>query len=135
MPGNTPQQSAAIVGSLTTITHRCLLLADARRDRMVAWPAFDAAMGGWRQAIDAVLRRLAAVSGEAALPARLASQREGLEADSEALFDHAPDAFDQEEYAKAYRLLGGYRGLYDALAAHAALAADFNWDAWRESRF
>jgi len=139
MPENTPQQVAAIVASLNTITYRFLSLAEAQAQQTPSWPAFDAALEAWRRAISHALRQWSAGPASrqdaCALHGRLAQERVRLEHASEASFEQVSDVLTQAQYIRAYRLLGGYRGLYDALAAHAALAAAFDWNAWSESHF
>ncbi|KHK03550.1 FUSC family protein [Desulfovibrio sp. TomC] len=138
LPQQAPQQAVAMVASLNTLTYRFLFFAAAQPERTPSWPAFDAALEAWRAAIEDVLRQWAArpmqQARECALHGRLAQARAQLENASEASFEQIEGAFTPAQYTRAYRLLGGYRGLYDALVAHAALAAAFDWDAWRESR-
>jgi hypothetical protein len=40
-----------------------------------------------------------------------------------------------EDYENAYRLLGGFRGLSEAMIDYARLADGMNWAQWREERF
>ena len=40
-----------------------------------------------------------------------------------------------ENYENFYRLLGGYRGLSEAVVGHAQLAEGIDWKRWREARF
>lgn len=139
LPEHAPQQAVAMVASLNTLTYRFLFFAAAQQERTPSWPAFDAALEAWRVVIQDVLGQWSARAmqqeREDALHRRLARERVRLEKTSEATFEQVTGALTPAQYTRAYRLLGGYRGLYDALVAHAALAAAFDWDAWRESRF
>ena len=45
------------------------------------------------------------------------------------------DDLRDEDYENAYRLLGGFRGLSEAMIAYARLADGVNWAQWQEERF
>lgn len=135
LPRNTPEKTAALVTSLNTITYRFKMLADAGKRP----PPLREYCGGeareWGIAIGELLgsweRGLFDADSIGMLRLRLAAMETRLEAVVRAI----PAGFAEEEYAGASRLLGSYRGLYKALVAHAALAADFDWGYWREARF
>lgn len=139
MPTNPPEKAAALVASLNTITYRCIVLADTRKQHRPLWEYFGGDIRTWSTAIKKLLQHWACdplhSDVELDLQTRLQTECIHLENSIEKTFQTVADALTEDEYAEAYRLLGGYRGLYEALLTHAALAADFDWDSWRESRF
>jgi uncharacterized membrane protein YccC len=139
IPANPPEKAAALVASLSTITYRCQMLADVRRQDRPRWEDFDAEIKDWSRGIAAVLHQWSGDPGNgpdgADLPARLEKEFCRLENRIEAAFQTVADQAQENAYVPAYRLLGGYRGLSAALVAHAGLAAGFDWACWRETRF
>jgi len=45
------------------------------------------------------------------------------------------ESLDDESYLDAYRLLGSYRGLTEAVLAYAKVSNGIDWSRWREARF
>jgi len=139
IPANSPEKATALVASLNTITYRCMMLADARKQPQTHSGCFDADLRAWSAAIGAALRIWTEhpfhTDAAVGLHARLQTELACLENRIEKTFQAISNARAHEDYADTYRLLGGYRGLYEALVAHAALAAGFDWESWRESRF
>lgn len=137
LPGDAPQKAASLVTSLNGITHRFRALAEAAAAPQPLGEHIQANLDAWREAIAALLRPWATGRfATDATPDPQALQRSvtALEHHFEETFRTIPQGHDAQAYANAYRLLGGCRGLYKALVAHAALTQDFDWDRWRETR-
>ena len=75
-----------------------------------------------------------AVSEAAALD-RLRNAHDTVARGIENAFEIFTAELPPQEYARAYLLLGGYRGAHRALLDHATLSADFDWAHWQENRF
>jgi len=116
-----------------------MMFADARLDPQPLAAGFVADLQAWRTAIEDLLRHWSRdrldKDAERALREKLQQERLSLESRIGQTFADVSEPYGEDQYAYAYRLLGGYRGIYEALLAHATLTADFNWEYWRESRF
>ena len=67
---------------------------------------------------------------------RVAGWRDELEARiAEARAEGGAETVADEEWTRFYRLLGGYRGVSEALMAYDERALRIDWAAWREERF
>lgn len=135
LPANPPEKAAALVASLNAVTYRFKMLADAASQPQPLGEHCGAQAREWAVAIDEMLspwmRGHLQTGALDACHQRLAA----MEASLEQTLQSMPEGFEEGAYASAYRLLGSYRGLYRALLAHAALAAVFDWNDWREPRF
>jgi uncharacterized membrane protein YccC len=138
-PANPAEKSAAIVQSLNTITYRFMMLADARNRSQPLWEHFSKDILAWRGAIEELLQSLARdplqEGVESGRQSGLETERIHLESRIEDAFQTLSGALEDEGCINVYHLLGGLKGVYEALAVHAALSADFKWERWRESSF
>ena len=138
-PANPPEKSAALVKSLNTITYRFMMLADAGNRSQPLWKYFSEDIRAWRRAIEELLQSLARdplhAGAESGRQSGLGTKLVHLENRIEETFQTLSGALEDEGYVNAYHLLGGLRGIYEALAEHAALSTDFKWERWRESSF
>jgi hypothetical protein len=142
-PDNTPKQVEALVTNLQALAYRIMELVEAREypqadfhvrelsDDLRAWrtlvenrfqlwaenPAVTIESGG--EVRDRLMARLAKFQTRLDETFRLAGEGE----------------LRDEDYENAYRLLGGFRGLSEAMIGYARLADGINWAQWREERF
>ena len=93
----------------------------------------------WRQAIQALFQRWSEAPAEAAeigLEQRLRVRMAALEQRiSEAFEFIGRDKLDYDAYRNFYRLLGGFRGVSEAMLRYAKLSGSMKIVQWRESRF
>ena len=137
--GTTPDKVEELLMSLFLLAYRVKDLVAAR-----ALPRMDAVdrqlleeREEWLQLIEEWFRRraadpTAAMEPVADLPARLARLEPRID---EAFARIDTSAFSAEDSENFYRLLSSYRGLSEAMASHARIAAGFDWPRWRENRF
>ena len=115
------------------------MLADARNRSQPLWEHFSKDIRAWRGAIEELLQSLARdplqEGVESGRQSGLETERIHLESRIEDAFQTLSGALEDEGCINAYHLLGGLKGVYEALAVHAALSADFKWERWRESSF
>jgi hypothetical protein len=130
-----------LVNSLQVLADGMRDLADLRgapqADVMVS--GLRAEMRTWRQGIQRVLRSLA-VDPESVDPAVLRSQLramvDALEARIERTFNTAPEgSISPAEGDNAYRLLGAYRGISQAVINVASSVVGVSWRSLGEARF
>jgi len=140
-PDTDAKQIQALVTNLQALSYRINGVIEARglplSDAMAQELTQD--MRQWRLAIDAFLQRCSAQpSAEPvqALEQRLAQRLSQLEARINESFERiGEDRLNNEEVQNFYRLLGGFRGVSEALVGYARLSAAMNLAQWRESRF
>lgn len=141
LPGTTREQVDMLVANLRGVTYRIEELLDARQGEHSQFLAQEllADLIAWR---DAVHRGILAMSEDPAAGdqptyrERLASRLGLLELRLKETMDKAADdQISDREGDNFYRLLGAYRGLSEALLAHAGNAGGIDWEPWRETRF
>ena len=73
---------------------------------------------------------------ELAMPQRLANWLADLQKHVDSVADEVERrAIPEEELEGFYRVLGGYRGVTEALSLYAKAASAIDWTEWREERF
>ncbi len=76
------------------------------------------------------------MSPNSALEQRLTKKLSELETRISETFEQSgADRLKDEDYRNFYRLLGGFRGVSEAMVGYARLMKAMNLDEWRESRF
>ncbi|MFO1039936.1 MAG: FUSC family protein [Geminicoccaceae bacterium] len=141
VPRNGPSLCRDFVDSLAILRFRLNELADARSETLAAplLQEFGADLAKWQTEASAVLADWSKdpeVAPDSALVTHLdtapAAIGERLE---QGLATFADNVVDEEAYEALYRRIGALHGLYVSLAAHARLAAAFDFTHWREARF
>jgi hypothetical protein len=93
----------------------------------------------WRQALQAYFQRWSeepALTPETGLDQRLKDRLAALEQRISEIFEFiGQDKLDQEAYRNFYRLLGGFRGVSEAMLRYVRQSGTMNLMQWRESRF
>jgi uncharacterized membrane protein YccC len=139
--GTTPEQVQELVASLHVLAHRIESLREARgyaqADLLVDHLLGD--VTAWRRVLQQGLRRWAEDPGAELskdIAERLAARLETLERRTSETFDlEEAGQIAEHEYASFYRILGSYRGLAEAMIAHARLTPGVDMGSWREARF
>jgi uncharacterized membrane protein YccC len=140
-PGNTPEQVEQLVNSLHALALRIKGLLNARdipqSTRLVRELIDD--VRAWRMAIEELFHRWyddPATESDVDLQERLTIGIKGLETRiDQALTLAEQGEIGPEDYKNFYQLIGSYRGLSEAVVAHAKVAGGINWAQWREERF
>jgi hypothetical protein len=142
-PDNTPEQVQALVTNLQALAYRIKELAEVRElpqaELLVRELSDD--LRAWRILVKKRLQLWADNPAVAAGPGgevrdRLKTRLAQLETRLDEAFRLAGEAvLKDEDYENAYRLLGGFRGLSEAMIGYARLADGINWAQWREARF
>jgi hypothetical protein len=90
-------------------------------------------------AIEALFQRWSdnpATEPDVDLQERLALEMKAMETRIDQTFTLAEQGeLGPQDYVNFYRLVGSYRGLSEAVVAHAKLAGNFSWAQWEEERF
>jgi uncharacterized membrane protein YccC len=140
-PDNTPEQVQALVASLRSLAYRIQALTDAREKPCPdSWPKESRdAFRAWRMTLAECLRRWAddpAAELAGNVHEMWAAKQDRMEARINEIINQAEkDALSERTYETLYLRLGEFRGVSEALVAHAPLAAGINWEQWREARF
>jgi uncharacterized membrane protein YccC len=140
-PGIEPREVQSLVLSLQALYHRISALLDARQQPQAAEIAehLTQDVRQWRQTLQAYFQRWSeepALKPETGLDQRLKDRLAALEQRiSEAFELIGRDKLDQEAYRNFYRLLGGFRGVSEAMLRYAQLNGRMNLMQWHESRF
>jgi uncharacterized membrane protein YccC len=142
-PDNTPKQVEALVTNLQALAYRIKELIEARQylqaDLLVRELSDD--LRAWRILVENRFQLWAdnptmAVELGGQVQERLTARLAKFETRLDETFRLVgEDDLRDEEYENAYRLLGGFRGLSEAMIAYARLADGMNWAQWREERF
>jgi len=140
-PGTDAKQVQALVINLQALSFRISGLIDARQrpqaEALVQELTQD--MRTWRLAIQALFRdwtAQASIESELALEARLTKKLSQLETRVSETFEQIGEGrLKPEDYRNFYRLLGGFRGVSEAMVGYARLMRAMNLGEWRESRF
>ncbi len=142
-PDNTPKQVEALVTNLQALAYRIKELIEARQylqaDLLVRELSDD--LRAWRILVENRFQLWAdnptmAVELGGQVQERLTARLAKFETRLDETFRLAgEDDLRDEDYENAYRLLGGFRGLSEAMIAYARLADGMNWAQWREERF
>jgi uncharacterized membrane protein YgaE (UPF0421/DUF939 family) len=141
VPGIEAGQVQSLVVSLRALSFRISALLEARRRPQAAEVAehLTQDVRQWRQAIQALFQRWSqepALAPEANLEQRLNDRLAALEQRISETFEFiGRDKLDQEAYRNFYRLLGGFRGVSEAMLRYARQSGTMNLMQWRESRF
>jgi uncharacterized membrane protein YccC len=141
LPGTNAQQVRSLVVELQALSFRISALLEARQQPQAAALAREltADIREWRLAMQALLRRWSAqpaMVSDTGLEQRLADRLAALEGRiSETLARVGQDQVAQQEYRNVYRLLGGFRGVSEAMLRYAHQSGTMNLMQWRESRF
>ena len=129
----------ALVGSLHSIAYCFRLLASVPPENRACLGGIEQDFQAWDGVLLNALRQWAYAvrdqEAETRLHETLSQAYAAIEQAIEPAFEAGSDQMDDQHAAALYGLLGGYRGVHRALIHHAALAADFDWARWRESRF
>ena len=132
------QEVAAVVSSLGAIVRCCALLSEARPESGAGAGVMGGQFGAWNRAVRAAVERWGRAAPDAAeargVGDALQREYERLDRAVEQGFEAVSSRIPESEATGLYRLLGSYRGMHRALADHAALAAAFDWERWRETR-
>lgn len=139
-PGTSPEAVQGLVTSLQSLVYRLddlLDSAEAPQAAAVVDELHDD-IESWRGAIEASFGEWS--TQPEARPGD--GQREGLKAWVAGLETKIAEAAErargnvtEEEGEAFYRLLGGYRGVSEAMAGYAGAARRVDWSEWREERF
>jgi hypothetical protein len=124
-PGSTPEQVQTLVNSLHALALRIKGLLNARdipQSTLLVRELIND-VRAWRMAIDDLQERL--TIGVKGLETRI----------DRALTLAEQGEIGPEDYKNFYRLMGSYRGLSEAVVAHAKVAGGIDWVQWREERF
>jgi uncharacterized membrane protein YccC len=140
-PGTDEKQIQALVLNLQALSYRISGLVAARQlpqaDFLVQELTQD--MRKWRLAMQALFQDWsgqAPVESEQALEQRLENKLSELEARISETFEQAGEGrLREEDYRNFYRLLGGFRGVSEAMVSYARLMSAMKLDEWRETRF
>jgi hypothetical protein len=140
-PTNKPEQVQALVTSLQTLVYRIEELVDAGDTPQTE--SLARAMGedfrAWRAGIESTFGQWSSnpeSDSAAALQERLKSWLSGLEERiGDALQQTDTDALGDQDGERAFRLLGGFRGVSEAAVAYAGVAATIDWEEWQEEVF
>ena len=139
--GIEPGQVQSLALSLQALSFRISALLEARQQPQAAEIAehLTQDVRQWRQALLAYLRRWSgepALAPETGLEQRLKDRLARLEQRIDEAFEFiGRDKLDQEAYRNFYRLLGGFRGVSEAMLRYAQLNGRMNLMQWQENRF
>ncbi len=140
-PGIENKQVQSLVVALKALSFRISGLLEAQQQPQAAEVAEQLTQDirQWRQAIQTLFQRWSEAPAEAAdtgLEQRLHARMAALERRiSEAFEVIGRDKLDHDAYRNFYRLLGGFRGVSEAMLRYARLSASMKLVQWRESRF
>ncbi|WP_300163735.1 FUSC family protein [Solidesulfovibrio sp.] len=133
------QEVAAVLSSLGGIVRCCALLSEAPPVGRAGPGVMDGPFEAWNRAVRIAVGRWGQDVPDAAAARdvgnALRQEYERLEQAVEEGFETVSNRIPQSQATGLYRLLGSYRGIHRALVDHAALAAAFDWERWRETRF
>jgi uncharacterized membrane protein YccC len=141
LPGTDAQQVHFLVNELQALSFRISALLQARQQPQAAALARELTpdIREWRLAMQTLFRRWSAqpaIATDTGLEQRLADRLAALEGRiSETLERVGEDQVIQQEYRNFYRLLGGFRGVSEAMLRYARQSGTMNLMQWRESRF
>ena len=141
LAGIEPKQVQSLVVTLQALSLRISALLEARQQPQAAEVAehLTQDVRQWRQAMQTLFQRWSeepAVAPDTDLERRLEDRLAALEQRiSEAFEFIGRDKLDQEAYRNFYRLLGGFRGVSEAMLRYARHSGTMNLMQWRESRF
>ena len=137
LPGTTPAQVTALVGTVQALMGRLQELLEVR-ERTDAVPLSEE-IKTWRRELEDIFRRLSerpdAIDGDA-----LRASLDGFLMRVEARIKEVIGGPDKSqvrprEGEDLYRLLGAYRGVSEVLVDYARAAGAIDWGPWREARF
>jgi uncharacterized membrane protein YccC len=142
-PANTPEQVQALVRDLQALAYRIKELVEVRKysqaDLLVRELSGD--FRAWRTLVENRFRLWAENPGVAIEPGgevrdRMTARMAKFQTRLDETFRLAGEGdLKDEDYENAYRLLGGFRGLSEAMIDYTRLADGINWAQWREARF
>ncbi len=140
-PDTDPKQIQSLVTNVQALSYRISGLIDARRlpqaDSLVEELTQD--MRQWRLAMQALFRRWSeqpSAEPEQSLEDRLQNKLSTLEERISESFERIGEGrLKREDFQNFYRLLGGFRGVSEAMVAYARLSGAMNLMPWRENRF
>ena len=140
-PDTDTQQVRALVINLQALSYRISGLINARQlpqsEFLVQELTQD--MRNWRLAIQSLFQDWSehtTVESESALEQRLSNKLSELENRISETFEQTgAGRLKDEDYRNFYRLLGGFRGVSEAMLGYARLMNTMNMNQWRESRF
>lgn len=140
-PRNQPEQTHDLVTALRAMAHRIEELLQARGSKQSEHLArkLGEDVAVWRHGIELTLRAWVS-RPEAEVSPELRQRLANWLADLQEHVDSATGNLEytmvgEEELEGFYRLLGGYRGVSEALSAYAKAAGAIDWGEWREERF
>jgi len=140
-PGNTPAQVQTLVNSLHGLALRIKDLLNARENpqsTLLVRELIDD-VRAWRTAIEDLFQRWSdnpATEPDVDLQERLTIEMKAMETRIDQTLTQAEqEELGPEDYKNFYRLLGSYRGLSEAVVAHAKIVGGIDWEQWREERF
>jgi hypothetical protein len=137
----TPEQVQALTSNLQALAYRMQGLMDVREspqaELLVRELLTD--VRAWRLKVQGALQvfsRDPAAAPADALRERLTARLEHLEGRIEETLDKAGEGeLSDRDGENFYRLLGAYRGLFEAVIEYAGTAEGIEWNQWQESRF
>jgi uncharacterized membrane protein YccC len=140
-PSNEPEQTQTLVTALRSIANRIEELLEARSSKQSARlaRALSDDVAAWRHGIELTLRQWVG-RPEAEVSPEIRKRLANWLADLQEHVDSATDNLEhttvgEEELEGFYRVLGGYRGVSEALSAYANAASAIDWGEWRQERF
>jgi hypothetical protein len=131
----------SLVVSLQALSYRLSALLKARQQPQAAEVAEQLTQDvrQWRQAMQTLFQRWSedpAAAPQTNLEQRLNDRLAALEQRISETFEFiGRDKLDQEAYRNFYRLLGGFRGVSEAMLRYAQLNGRVNLMQWQENRF
>ncbi len=140
-PSNQPEQAQALVTALRAISYRIEELLEVRGSKQSEHlaRALGEDVAVWRQGIELTLREWVS-RPETEVSPELRQRLANWLADLQEHVDSATGNLEHttvgaEELESFYRVIGGYRGVSEALSAYAKVAGAIDWGEWREERF
>ena len=140
-PGVEPGQVSLLAIELQALSFRLSALLEARQQPQAPELAEQLTQDvrHWRQALQAYFQRWSeepALAPETGLDQRLKDRLDALEQRISETFEFiGRDKLDQQAYRNFYRLLGGFRGVSEAMLRYARQSATIDLMQMRESRF
>jgi len=140
-PDTDTQQVQALVINLQALSYRISGLIEARQRPQSEFLVQELTqdMRNWRLAIQSLFQDWSehtTVESESALEQRLSNKLSELENRISETFEQTgAGRLKDEDYRNFYRLLGGFRGVSEAMLGYARLMNTMNMNQWRESRF
>ncbi len=141
LPGSSPPQIQSVLTGLQTLSYRLKELLAERGGIQAPFllQELQSDINAWREGVEETLQRLAGehdAGDKETLHERFAALVDHLEQHIATTLDRAAEKqTNVGDPEKFYRLLGGYRGVSEALVECAGSVHAINWTRWQEERF